>query len=189
MYMKQPGKLCGIDAMPKKERTSKEKRYQQKKYHHSKYRIRQQKGQSILISHAILVGISVALVLIVVHSMNSIREDYQEFVAANEIEQTCFVMRNAIEKVYAESKQLSPTNTTYGRIRITLPDRIADFKYRTTLENRTVYLNIFGASGINSSCKIGLNASYTGFTTGGVTEIKYTEYTNGTRVISFEKVS
>ena len=33
------------------------------------------KGQAILVSHAILVGISVALVLVVVHSMNSIRED------------------------------------------------------------------------------------------------------------------
>ncbi len=147
------------------------------------------KGQAILVSHAILVGISVALVLVVVHSMNSIREDYQEFVATNEIEQACFIIRNAAENVYSEGKYLSPTNTTYGSIRIVLPERLADLKYRTTLANRSVYLDVFGSSGINSSCKIGLNVSYTGFTTGGVTEIKYTEYTNGTRAINFEKVS
>ncbi len=146
------------------------------------------KGQAILISHAILVGISVALVLVVVYTMNGIREDYQEFVAANEIEQACFVLRNAVEKVYSEGKYLSPTNTTYGSIRVVLPERLADLKYRTTLANRTVYLNTFGVPSLNSSCKIGLNASFSGFTTGGVTEIKYTEYANGTRAISFEKV-
>lgn len=145
------------------------------------------KGQAILISHAILVGISVSLVLVVVTTFGDIREDYQEFIAGNDIEQTCFIIRTAAEKVYRETKFVSATNTTYGKVRVVLPERLADLKYSVRFENRTAYLDTSPVQ-VNASCKVGLNATYTGFTSGGVTEISYAEHSSGARELKFERV-
>lgn len=146
------------------------------------------KGQATLIGHAVLVGISVFLVLVVVITFNNIRKDYQDFIATNELEQSCYALKSSMEKVYNDADYLSPTNTTYGKVRIVLPEKAADLKYRTKIENKTLYLETLTPPLINISCKVGLNASYSGFTTGGVTEISYNEYSNGTRQILLEKV-
>ncbi len=147
------------------------------------------KGQSMLISHAILIGITIMLVLVVVYALLNIQKDYQKFLGASEIEQVCFVMKNSIEKIYSEGKYLSPSNSTYGKIRIVLPQRAADLKYRARVENRTIYIETLADPLLNTSCKVGINASFSGFAAGGVTEIIYTEFSNGTRQIALVKVT
>jgi hypothetical protein len=146
------------------------------------------KGQSALLSHAILVSISIVLVFIVVYTFTNIRADYQKFVGDVELNSACFAIKSSIEKIYNPGSYRSPADTEYGNVKITLPQKSAGLKYRTYFTNKTLNIETLGQPKLNASCIIGLDASYSGFTTGGVTRISYVEKANGTKQIMLEQV-
>lgn len=147
------------------------------------------KGQSILLSHAILVGLSVMLVFVIATTMNNLRSEYQDFITEASVDQLCLLLKNGVEKVYRTVDYNSSSNTTYGTLYITFPDRLADKNYRLSFidVNKTASVES-GDNSFNTTCKIGLNASYGGFTTGGRTRIDFVYYTNGTRRIGVAKI-
>ena len=145
------------------------------------------KGQTPLISHAILVAFSLFLVYVVVTTFTSIRTDYQGFVGGLEIKELCFVMRGAIDKVYTQSDYIFSTSTNLGSIQARLPDRITDIKYKASFFNKSILIESQGRE-FNDTCKIGFSANYNGSTSGGLTRFSYLRYTNGTNVIEMVKL-
>lgn len=145
------------------------------------------KGQSILLNHAVMVGFSIFLIYVVVTTLMSIREEYQKFVGGNEIKELCFVMRGAIDKVYAPDNYNVSTNTSLGQIEVKLPERITDIKYRARFFNRSIIIDSSGVL-FNDTCKIGYNIEYNGSTSGGLTRFSYIRYTNGTDVVEMIKI-
>ena len=146
------------------------------------------KGQSPLVSHSIIVGFSVFLVLAVVFTLNTLRADYQDFVGKGEIEQVCDLIRGGIEKIYNPSDYISLTNTTIGRIKILFPDRLADNSYRIRFANSSATIETISQPVINKTCIIGFDLIYNGSTSGGETEIVWTRFSNGTDRIDMRKI-
>ena len=144
------------------------------------------KGQSILITHAILVGFTVFLVYAVTTTFVSIRADYQKFVGSNEVSELCFVMKGAIDKVYINTGYQSPT-TTASYVDVLMPEKISDMPYHTSFANRSIMLQSIDRK-FNSTCGIGLDVNYNGTTSGGLTSFSYTIYPNGTKNIEMRRL-
>ncbi|MEK6888411.1 MAG: hypothetical protein AABX14_05705 [Candidatus Aenigmatarchaeota archaeon] len=145
------------------------------------------KGQAELVSHAILVGFSMFLVFVIITTFTDVKKDYQTFVGGSEIQEMCFVMRGAIEKIYNPTDYNLSTNTLMGSMQTRLPDRITDIRYRATFFNKSIIIESFGAE-FNNTCKIGFDANYNGSASGGLTRFSYTKFTNGTGVIEMVKL-
>lgn len=141
------------------------------------------KAQSILLGHAFIVGMGVILVLVVAASMKAATDDNREFVGTKEITQVCSIMKSSFEKMLFQQDYISPTNTTAGRVTASLPEKIADMRYRTRLSGDEIIVETQGAVLVNHTCKIGFNASYAGSTAGGQTVFELTRYSNGTKEI------
>ncbi|MBI2232497.1 MAG: hypothetical protein HYU56_01140 [Candidatus Aenigmarchaeota archaeon] len=146
------------------------------------------KGQSVLVSHAFIVGMSVVLIIIVIATMKTTINDNRDFVGRNEITQVCSIMKSSFEKMLLEQVYISPTNASGGRITVSLPQRIADMGYRTRLSENDVIIETNGDLLINETCKIGLNSTYSGSTKGGRTLFELIRYSNGTREIKIGNV-
>jgi hypothetical protein len=146
------------------------------------------KGQSPLLSHTLVVGFSVFLVLAVVTTLNVLKSDYQDFIAKGEIEQVCALIRNGIDSIYNPDDYISPTDTTMGRITILLPDKLAGNVYRIRLVNSSSYIETVSQPAINRTCRLGFPAVYNGSTSGGETEITWTRYSNGNDRIDMRKI-
>lgn len=146
------------------------------------------KGQSPLVSHTIMIAFSLTLLLVVVTTLSSIRNDYQEFVAKHEIREVCAIVKSGIEKMYYPESYNSTSNTTKGKIILDLPARIGDMNYRARFANTSLLLETFGENKVNDTCKIGFNLSYYGSTGGGRTEIQWIRYSNLTDKIEMRKI-
>ena len=142
------------------------------------------KGQSFIVIHAMFVGFSVLFVLVILATFGSLKENYQDFIAKNELKEICLSVKSGIEKIYVNTAYKPLTNTTAGRLRIKLPDRVADIRYRLSFSRSTGLLttDIF-----NDSCELGFS-SLTGSTTGGQTEISVYLYSNNTKTIEMRKI-
>ena len=128
------------------------------------------KGQSPLLSHALVVMFSIMLVLVAVTAMNSIRNDYQAFVGTIEAQQVCGLIKQSIEKIYQTSDYAVQTNQTFGKITLELPERIADSRYRAKLFNDSIRVEMLGSQ-INETCKTGFNITMSGTSSGGRTQV------------------
>ncbi|MBI3190091.1 hypothetical protein HYZ41_00130 [archaeon] len=128
-------------------------------------------GQSAVFTHAILLSFTIFLIFIIITTFTTIRGNFQEFVAQNEMNQICFTLRGGFEKIYQQPDYVSPTGTK-NTLTIKLPDKLADASYRISFVNRTVKIQVLGPS-FNSTCNIGFNTSYSGYAGGGMIEISY----------------
>ena len=148
---------------------------------------RPQKGQSILITHAILVGFTVFLVYAVTTTFVSIRADYQKFVGTNEVSEVCFVMKGAVDKIYINTGYNSPTTTLAGYLDVLMPEKISDLPYHADFVSRSIILQSADRK-FNSTCAVGLDVTYNGTTSGGLTRFSYTLYPNGTKTIEMRRL-
>lgn len=146
------------------------------------------KAQSPIVSHTLVIMLSIVLLILVITTLNSLRKEYQEFVGENEIKQICGIVRNGIEKIYWPEDYVSPTNTTMGEIVVGLPNKIAERNYRARFVNESLFIESIGEPTINYSCKIGFEVTLNGRTAGGRTEIKWTRLSNGNDVITMKGV-
>lgn len=129
------------------------------------------KGQSALVSHAVLVGFSVFFIFIVVTTFANLNADFREFILENELQQACLVIKGGVENVYSQSDYRPYTETVHGSITVNLPERIAGENYNVRFENKSVLIE---AGQFSYSCKVGLNIDYSGSSSGGATTIKFT---------------
>lgn len=141
------------------------------------------KAQSVLLSHAFTVGISVLLVLAVMATLNNLVTDNREFVGQHEAGQVCFLMKAAAEKLFPDQSYVSPTNTSSGKITLGLPEKIADLRYRIRIASGDIVIESIRNAQINQTCRAGLNVSYSGSTAGGATAMELTRYSNGSKEI------
>ncbi len=146
------------------------------------------KGQSVLLSHAFIVAMSVILIIIVLTAMKTIIDDNRDFVGRNEITQICSIVKSSFEKILLEQTYTSLTNTSSGKITVALPERIADMRFRTRLSANDVIVETQGNILVNETCRIGLNATYSGSTAGGRTLFELIRYSNGTKEIKISNV-
>ena len=130
------------------------------------------KGQNPLLSHALIIMFSILLLIVVVHAMNAIKNDYQDFVGKIESQQVCGMIKNSIEKIYSPSDYTVQTNETMGKIFVELPERIADSRYRASFVNDSVRVEMLDFP-VNETCKAGFNISLSGTTSGGRTEMRF----------------
>ncbi|MFH0832700.1 MAG: hypothetical protein V1900_03215 [Candidatus Aenigmatarchaeota archaeon] len=140
------------------------------------------KGQNPLLSQTLMVAFSLVLLLAVVTTLNSVRNDYQDFVGRHEIRQVCAIVKSGVEKIYSPGDYNSSTNATMGKILLDLPTRIGDMNYRAKFANTSLLIETTGSNRINDTCKIGFNISYSGSTVGGRTEMSWIRYTNESRI-------
>lgn len=141
------------------------------------------KGQSVLVSHAFVVGMSVVVILVVITALKTISEDNRDFIGRSEISQVCSIIKSASEKVLPEQLYVSPTNTSAARITVNLPERIAELRFRTRIAADDIIIETSGDVLLNETCKIGLNASYSGSTAGGRTLVELIRHANSTKEI------
>jgi hypothetical protein len=145
------------------------------------------KGQSVLLTHALLVGFTVFLIYAITTTFVTLREDYQGLVGNNEVNQLCYVMKSAVDKIYANNSYTSPTTTMIGYMDVNMPVKISDMPYRARFVNDSIFVQSINR-GFNQTCKIGLPVSYNGTTNGGPTRFIYTIYSNGTKTIELVKL-
>ena len=142
------------------------------------------KGQSFVLTHAMFVGFSIFFVLVIVMMFSSLKDDYQDFIAKNEMNQVCLSIKSSVEKIYLLSSYSIATNTTVGKIRIVLPDRIADMTYRINFSGNSAFIQ---TTKLNESCVIGFSG-LTGYTSGGATDVVFAIYSNSTKIIEMIKI-
>ena len=144
------------------------------------------KGQA-LVSHTIFFVFSILLILTIVTSFGTIRNDAQKFIGNDEIQQVCTIIRTSINKIYSVSDYSSPTTTVLGEIITNLPNRIADESYRARFVNSTIVIET-SQPGLNGTCETGFDVNFTGSTPGGRTQIEWVRYSNGGTVIAMARV-
>ncbi len=144
-------------------------------------------GQNPLLSHTIAIGFSLLLIMVVITTLSTLRDNYQDFIGKNEITQVCSLLKSSVEKIFVEDNYVSLTNTTKGRVVVSLPNRIADLNYRVRVINSSFFIETSGAK-INDTCKAGFNLTYNGSAAGGMTEIIYVEKDNGNRHVSVARI-
>ena len=146
-------------------------------------------GQSPLISHSLVVGFSLILILVVIMTLSHLENEYQTFTGNSEIQEVCGIIKYSTEKIYNPTNYTSPTNSTMGRIVLTLPERIAGISYRARFSDNLVYVNTVSEPLINTTCSIDINATFSGTTNGGETLIIWKTYTNKKDEIIMEVVN
>ncbi|MDI6720992.1 MAG: hypothetical protein QMD85_01285, partial [Candidatus Aenigmarchaeota archaeon] len=77
-------------------------------------------------------------------------------------------------------------NDTMGTIKIRMPEKIGDTKYRASFFNTSVRVETFFDSPQNVTCAIGFSAAYSGLSTGGSTRISLYQYANGSKLIEMK---
>lgn len=143
-------------------------------------------GQDPMLSHSITVAFSVILIIVVVGSLSTLKQDYQEFIGRTEISQVCGIVKSSVEKIYFQDGYASPNNFTKGKAYLELPEKIADLNYRMRFIGNNLSIETLGLS-LNDTCKMGFNATYKGSSNGGRTLINYTRYDNGNEIISMSR--
>jgi hypothetical protein len=131
---------------------------------------------------------SIFLILIVVTTLNTLKTDYEDFVAKNEMLQVCAMIKSSVEKLYWPQSYIPQTNTVMGSITINLPREIARVEYNARFSNRTLVVTTIEQPKVNDTCEMGFDISFSGRTSGGRTKIKWTRYSNGTDMITMENV-
>jgi hypothetical protein len=140
------------------------------------------KAQSVLIGHSVAISMTIILVIVVVISLNNVRNQYQKFVGENEIDQICLSVKGTVEEIYYQKNYTSPTNTTVARVRLELPSKVADKKYSARFFNNSVLVYSDDIR-FNRTCKIGFSATFIGTSDGGPTYITWYRFGNGSEEI------
>jgi hypothetical protein len=146
------------------------------------------KGQNPLLSHTLIVGFSTLLVLVVVTSLAVIKSDLQESIGFMESKQVCSLVENSVEIMFWEENYISLSNYTKGKITLKLPQKLADMNYRATFFGNNLTIETFGNIKIIDSCIMNFNATYSGSTGGGLTEILFKENSDRSRIIEMNRL-
>jgi len=131
------------------------------------------KGQSPIVSHTIIIGITVFIIIVMLLTLNYLRNEYQKFEGENDINNICLILKNSIEKIYhPENIDNYQTNVSsvMGKIIINLPAKISDIKYNINFVNSSIQVK---GLLLNQTCKLWFNITYTGFSSGGLTELSW----------------
>lgn len=144
------------------------------------------KGQSQVVSHSLSVLFSMILILAVISTMNILEEDYGEYTGKFQAREICGMIKAAAEKVHNPVSQNITMNFSQemGYYVINLPQKAGNGPYEIKFLNSTVSIE---GERINQTCETGINATFSGMSTGGRTKVSWI-YGNGTDYIKLEKI-
>ena len=144
------------------------------------------KGLSQLITHAFLVAFALLILMFVVITFNDIKEDFSGFTENITSNELCSLLVSSIYQVYTttpnEVNVLS--SEKFSQLLLDLPEKIGDEKYRIVFSGNNITIEIGNKE---FRCKAGLNASLTGFASGGTIRI-YRIYGNNSNEIKIENI-
>ncbi len=129
------------------------------------------KGQSVLITHTILLSFIVFMIFLVASTFLALRQDFQAFATDSELSKVCLILKSGVEKLAIQTRY-KPSTPAVNTIDLRLPERIADIKYVAKFEGSSIKISTLNPV-FNSSCKVGFNATYRGFASGGLTQISF----------------
>ena len=144
------------------------------------------KGQSILLSHALLVSFTIILIFAIFTTLNGMKNDFRDFTVKKEIQNGCNIIRQAVEKIYVNSNYRSPQNFTAGVAVVYMPDKMGGVPYRITFSGHKITLD--ASPVFNTTCNAGFNASYLGSSNGGLMQVRFIKYANGTDSIELNNI-
>jgi len=141
-------------------------------------------GQSQIVTHTIIIMFVVILILIVATTMNSIREDYDNFVGNMTSYEICSLIKSSMEKIYKPVSGNITVNRTedMGYVILDLPPKVGNSAYRLKLSGTNI---IISTSDKTYSCAVGLNATMNSSCAGGKVKLIW-KYGNGTNEIKIE---
>lgn len=142
------------------------------------------RGQSSILMHSLFLIISIFMLLIVVTSMNNIKNDYDNFSINSQINHICNIVETSIEKIYSKGNYIS-NDTLFGSVVLNLPDKIASSNYKISFINSDILVKTLDGK-YNVTCEAGFNITYNGTSTGRTKIIFST--VNNTDVISMVKI-
>lgn len=134
------------------------------------------KAQSPLLSHSFAIGFSILLVLMVTATFSYLDGGYRSEAGDRELRQLCDIIGSGTEKIYNPGAYRSPTSSIMGRVKLILPEKIAGIIYRADFVNDSLRIRTLADPVISTECGINVNASLSGMTYGGETEITWTTY-------------
>ncbi len=137
------------------------------------------KGQNPLLSHVFAIGLSLAIVGVVIYVTSSLNEQYTTFVAEQEVSQVCSIIRSAAGKM-TTSEYLSLNDTMISKIIVNLPDKIANEPYRVRFIGKNASIETQSA---NTTCVLGYNATYRGSVSGGRASISWIADKSGASIV------
>jgi len=142
------------------------------------------KGQSTIVSHSLIVMFAVIFLLIIITTMNSIKEDYSNFVLNITAKEICSLVKSSSEKIYQPVSSSINSNKTeeMGYVTVNLPSKIGSKNYKISFANETIQIK---TSDNQFTCKVGLNTTFSGTSSGGLTKIVW-NYGNGTNEIQIK---
>ena len=142
------------------------------------------KGQNPLLSHVFAIAFLVALVIAVMQITSTLKGDYQSFIAEQEVQQVCSIIKSSVAKLNHNNNYLSVNDTTKGRIYFNLPNRIADLNYIIRFIEKNASIELRSA---NTTCSLGYNATFLGRTAGGRTKIEMKELSSGALIVEMTR--
>ncbi|MBI4014988.1 MAG: hypothetical protein HY365_03460 [Candidatus Aenigmarchaeota archaeon] len=136
-------------------------------------------GQNPLLSHVFAIGLSLAIIGVVIYVTSSLNEQYTTFVAEQEVSQVCSIIRSAAGKTTA-GEHLSLNDTIIAKITVNLPAKIANEPYRVRFIGKNASIETLSA---NVTCVLGYNATYRGSVPGGRASVSWTADKNGASIV------
>lgn len=144
----------------------------------------EKKGQSEFLSHSLTVAISIFMIFILVTTMNTIKNDYDDFSSKSQVKQICNIIKSSVEKIYWP-ENYNANNTLLGSFTVNIPEKAAAKNYKISFSNITI--NVTTSDGISSNCTPGFDIIYNGTSTGGLTKINWYKI-NNTDVITLSEL-
>ena len=120
-----------------------------------------------------------------VGTLNQLRNTYEEFVINLTARQLCELVRSTVEDMYSPTPAGMQTlvNESMGKLSLRLPDKVGGMKYKILLLGKTIKVIVSDRE--KARCSIALNATLTGKSAGGDSEVEWIDATgNHTFILS-----
>jgi len=130
-------------------------------------------GQSTIVTHSLLVLFATIFLIIVVGTLNQLRNTYEEFVLDLTAKHLCELVRSTIEDMYSPtpSNMRALVNESMGKISLRLPDKVGGMKYKILLLEREIKVIVSDRE--KASCSIALDVILEGKSAGGDSNLEW----------------
>ena len=142
------------------------------------------KGQGPFISHTLLAGILLIVIVVISTSLITMHSHYSSFLINEQSKSICNVIRGAVIDFSPANDYYYETDTLYGKIWLNLPSRLGGQGYNIRFDylGAKKILNIT-ADTYAFECGLPDYFEYSGRSGGGLTELQFIQNDNSRRVM------
>jgi len=142
------------------------------------------KGQNPLISHTLIVVMSVLMLFLIVTTFDNIKKNQVRFLIKNEANVICSTISSQITKIYNNSTYSSSVNQTNGWVKISTEKRLMEYNYKIYFSGSKIFIK---SRDIEVNCSVPINAIFEGSSYGGDIKLTWIRLANGTDKIVMSK--